>query len=1357
MSEVDRLYVVFDANGKPYVKGLKDIERQTKTTGGTLESTFRAAGKAAGMAIAAGLVVGTAAVVSVGTASVKAAAQFEYEMARVKAVSSATGAEMAGMSKLALQLGKDTVFSAGEAAKGIYALATAGVSVADIMGGAAAAALDLAAAGELDVGRGAEIAAAAMNIFELKGKDVVAVADALAVGATKSAVEVSDMADAFNMSAAVAAQAGMSVQELTAAIALLGNAGIRGSDAGTSLKTMLMMLMAPTEQAADAMEQYGIEIYTASGEMKSLDEIIAELDQSLAGLSQEEANHVKRVIAGQDAIRALNVLTKVGATNYRDMTKEVSRSGAAQDIAAAKMDNLRGSYEQLKGSIETAFIMMGNEGIPGLRSLVDSLTEETNRFITAWERMTGSDAWKRGTYEIRFAMATDMAMGFLEDLAVKARNALVKVDWGTVAGAIVDAIGRALVAAPPFVVEVALDVIKDVATSPSTAKSMLQFGNLGSLVYQWGQGLRDDAAYTRHQNTITGQERQSGADIWGDMMTVVGQYKAGLRELGDEEERAWLRQEKMAHALDQSKEAAAGAAEEMADLAAIEEELAAKAEYLAEVTERLSAVHSGMVDPGQIWQHAEGSLDSYIAAMDEALAAWATYEENLTGLAEEFGQEFGAEVILKAGEIGPEFLAALMGRDDATQRKVMEGLQASLTANIESLAQDVSDLTEPMGEDGAQSFMEAFRHHTKRSSVMSDAIKDALTVDVSAKGREGALSYVKGWITALVGWDPMGGSSSASSFGAARVRSRAWGGPVESYGLGGPVGLPAPQKSTGRAIPIIAHEGEWVLTENQADFLMGGGLRAYADGGEVADPFGSYVSRESARYSAASARAGSYLDMNEILAMSSALARQIEFLTLAIEHAESQLQSAKDAGASADDINDLAASLFSLQSDAAYAREELEDLSRVPLEQALSRWSHEVRQAEALMSIMGSTGGLLTQQLGALGGQYQSYLDLMNDAVDPDEIMRYSRDAIDSVLDMYNESLQTLSGALREATDAVRQEQSAWDAAWGDRLQAVDDAYQAQLKSLDAQAEAVSEKYSEQVDAIYEQQRALRDAWAQQDRADAIGGLKRGHANILAQGYYTEADVRRMDELSEQIAVQEERDRRERQMASLEAQREAKVQEQQEAVEKLEVQRAAAEAAHQAQIAALQAEQTEQMAAFENRLAAAEAAYAQEVEALKLKYADMVQVVIDQETELIGEADNYEDAGRRLGESFAAGLELSIAAVTAAAQAVAQAAADNLQLHSPAKEGPLSSLDSWWTEFPATILKPFDVRPVIGAAMDMTAPALAGGRVERIDIHLSSDGNGVTDQHVESVARRVEQLIDQRYENVRVSWGRRGQ
>ena len=1289
MSEVDRLYVVFDADGKPYVKGLREIESQTKASGRTLESTFRTAGKAAGMAIAAVLVVGTAAIAGIGKASVKAAASFEYEMARVKAVANATGAEMAGMSKLALQLGKDTVFSAGEAAKGIYALATAGVSVADIMGGAAAAALDLAAAGELDVGRSAEIAAAAMNIFELKGKDVVAVADALAVGATKSAVEVSDMADAFNMSAAVAAQAGMSAQELTAAIALLGNAGIRGSDAGTSLKTMLMMLMAPTEQAADAMEQYGIEIYTASGEMKSLDEIIAELDQSLAGLSQEEANHVKRVVAGQDAIRALNVLTKVGADNYRDMTREVSRSGAAQDIAATKMDNLKGSYEQLKGSIETALIAIGTEGIPGLREVVDALTEETNRFLDAWERMTSSDAWRKGSYEIKMSMTADMVFDTLEDLSGKFGDWLRGVDWGVV--------GETLVRT---LVRIAADAAK------------LAVEDLLPSVVQLGAGIIEGTVRDFFRVAKEAWREQHGAGSmpeWGyrayfteELETArAEQSAAALRALGDEEDRAFVRAQRQEAANRQvadSHEERAKAAENLAD---IEAALAAMTERLTKYTETLSGVYEGMVDPASIWNDAKGSLKSYIAEMDKALESWASFGDNLVKLAEQFGPEYGSEVIMKAAEIGPGFVAALTASDDpAMVRKALDGLEAYLGQSLEALANEVDTICEP--------------YNVAMVKSITSALDD---MDLTEQGRKARQEWNRGF--------EGGGTPSMNIPGSGVLTPNMGGAPVRLYDSGGdlPPGLTLALNATGRTESVVTGDLTDAIRDLVAhvkaslenDQALGDALLAAF--GARSSLAGSYISRESARYSMYEAQ-GAPLEVLERV-----LGDQLRFIEEAVLEAEAQLEAAKASHLPQEEVNRLAESLFGLKESAADARRELEQLGRVPLERALTAWVNQLSQVDALLEIAGgSNSDLLSRQLGGMGGQYQSYLDLMAASSSPDDIMRYGQGAITTLVGMFRVERAELTKALDGVTDTVRAEQTAWTRAWDDRTVAVNDAHRAQLDALAEQERATAEMFDAQLRAIDNQMSALRERWADEDRALAEGRIERDLANLLAQGFYTEEDVRRIEDLRERQADMQRQTARDAEMKALEDQRAQIAEQQRLAMEQLDAKRESLEEQYQLQVEALRKEREAMERSFEERITRAEAQYDAELEALRGKYAGMTEEVIAQEQTLLAEAPNYHNAGLALGEAFAAGLLASIGSIQAAAQAMAQAASDHLELHSPAKKGPLAHLDEWWRAFPETLLKPLEIPRAIDTAM---LSSIGGGGYFDVSRLISGGATGM--------------------------------
>ena len=200
--------------------------------------------------------------------AIKMAADYERSMDVLQASTGATAVEMQALDKMAVDLGGDMTLpatSAKDAADAMLELSKAGLSVTDTMA-AARGVLQLSAAAQISNSEAALITANALNMFKLSGDKATAVADLLAAGANKSSANIGQMADALQMSGNVAASAGLSIGDLTTAIALMANQGVAGSDAGTSIKTMLLSLQAPTGKAADLMQALGISIYDAQGQ-----------------------------------------------------------------------------------------------------------------------------------------------------------------------------------------------------------------------------------------------------------------------------------------------------------------------------------------------------------------------------------------------------------------------------------------------------------------------------------------------------------------------------------------------------------------------------------------------------------------------------------------------------------------------------------------------------------------------------------------------------------------------------------------------------------------------------------------------------------------------------------------------------------------------------------------------------------------------------------------------------------------------------------------------------------------------------------------------------------------------------------
>jgi TP901 family phage tail tape measure protein len=333
----------------------KEIDKAAK--GGRLdEVTNMATGLGVGL-------LGAAAV------AVKFSMDFEKQMSAVKAATHASTSEIDKLKAASLQAGKDTKFSATEAAKGVEELAKAGVSTSDILGGGLKGALDLAAAGELGVGEAAETAASALTQFKLKGKDVPHVADLLSAAAGKAQGSVADMSAALNQAGLIAAGTGLSIEETTGTLAAFASAGLLGSDAGTSFKTMLQAIQAPSGKTKELMDDLGVSAYDTGGNFIGIANFAQNLKDKLSKLTPEVRANAMAQIFGSDATRAANILYEQGAKGIGEWIAKTNDAGYAAETAAIKTDNLAGDIERLKGSLETAAIEGGGGLTQGLRVL----------------------------------------------------------------------------------------------------------------------------------------------------------------------------------------------------------------------------------------------------------------------------------------------------------------------------------------------------------------------------------------------------------------------------------------------------------------------------------------------------------------------------------------------------------------------------------------------------------------------------------------------------------------------------------------------------------------------------------------------------------------------------------------------------------------------------------------------------------------------------------------------------------------------------------------------------------------------------------------------------------------------------
>lgn len=312
---------------------------------------------------------GAGALAVVGVAISKFAS-FDKAMSSVEAATHESAENMELLREAAISAGADTAFSAEEAAQAIEELAKAGVSTADILGGGLDGALSLAAAGALGVGEAAEIAATALTQFQLSGDQIPHLADLLAAGAGKAQGSVEDLGNALNQSGLVAAQTGLSIEETTGGLAAFASAGMVGSDAGTSFKSMLQRLTPQSKEAEKKMAELGISAYDAQGEFIGLTKFAGNLQESMKALTPEARNAAMGVIFGSDAVRAASIVYEEGADGVQEWIDNVNDAGYAATTAAIMQDNLAGDIEKLGGSFDTVFIKGGGSASEALRKLV---------------------------------------------------------------------------------------------------------------------------------------------------------------------------------------------------------------------------------------------------------------------------------------------------------------------------------------------------------------------------------------------------------------------------------------------------------------------------------------------------------------------------------------------------------------------------------------------------------------------------------------------------------------------------------------------------------------------------------------------------------------------------------------------------------------------------------------------------------------------------------------------------------------------------------------------------------------------------------------------------------------------------
>lgn len=375
-------YLDLDISG--FLAGLKsaqsEADKQSKNIVTTIGNNISGVGKglsSVGTTLTKNV---TVPLTAIGVAGLKVATDFEKGMSEVKAISGATGKDFDALREKAIELGADTAFSAGEVAAAMTEMAKAGWSSQQIIDGMSGVLSAAAASGE-GLAIVSTIVADAVTGFGMEAKDSSRIADLLTQAANSGTIGITDLGESFKYIAPVAGAMGLSVEDVTTALSAMSMAGIKGSQAGTSLRTMLTRLVKPNDAVAAAMETLGIEVSNADGSMKSLDEIVSILRKSFDGLTESEKAKYAATLAGQEGMAGMLSLLNLTEEEYNAIAKSMDNAtGVAETTAAVMQDNLQSKVEQLGGSLESLAIKLADHVIPYLRQFVEWLTTLVDKF-----------------------------------------------------------------------------------------------------------------------------------------------------------------------------------------------------------------------------------------------------------------------------------------------------------------------------------------------------------------------------------------------------------------------------------------------------------------------------------------------------------------------------------------------------------------------------------------------------------------------------------------------------------------------------------------------------------------------------------------------------------------------------------------------------------------------------------------------------------------------------------------------------------------------------------------------------------------------------------------------------------------
>lgn len=300
---------------------------------------------------------------------------FESAMSQVEAVSGASAEEMDKLTEKAKEMGKNTKFSATESAEAFNYMAMAGWKTEDMINGIEGI-MNLAAASGEDLATTSDIVTDALTAMGYSAKDSGKLADVMAAASSNANTNVAMMGQTFQYAAPIVGALGYSMEDTAVAIGLMANAGIKGTQAGTSLRSILSRLSAPPKECATAMEELGMSLTDSEGNMKSLDEVVGDLRTAFDGLSETEQTSMAKHIAGQEAMSGLLAIVNAAPADFNKLTEAVQESeGAAKSMADTMNDNVGGQITLLRSKVEGIMIKIFERASGSIKTAINEVSD----------------------------------------------------------------------------------------------------------------------------------------------------------------------------------------------------------------------------------------------------------------------------------------------------------------------------------------------------------------------------------------------------------------------------------------------------------------------------------------------------------------------------------------------------------------------------------------------------------------------------------------------------------------------------------------------------------------------------------------------------------------------------------------------------------------------------------------------------------------------------------------------------------------------------------------------------------------------------------------------------------------------